>query len=109
MMTLMWILLGVIIGWYGRVAYAIYQVKQFALQMKLQENGDVDKPRVQVNIEKKDDVYYVYDRQTDVFLAQGKTVDEINAILEKSFPNVSFVADYEHMAGLVGGGKDESI
>lgn len=39
-----------------------------------------------VNVEKHGDQYYWYDRDTGEFLAQGKNVDDIVAVLKIRFP-----------------------
>lgn len=44
-----------------------------------------------VKIEHTNDIMYWFDRETNQFLAQGKTQQEISAILKQRFPKLIFV------------------
>ena len=44
-----------------------------------------------VNVERKEGVEYWFDRETDQFLAQGQTLDEIVATLKSRFPDHIFL------------------
>lgn len=47
-----------------------------------------------VNLEEHNNVLYWFDKETDEFLAQGKTIAEAAAVLKSRFPNhVFFVSD----------------
>lgn len=48
-----------------------------------------------VNVEKHGDMTYWFDGKTDQFLAQGKSTEELAAILKSRFPNHIFILGNE--------------
>jgi hypothetical protein len=52
---------------------------------------------VRVSIEKHGEVYYIFEKETDRFVAQGKTADEIKEIMQQRFPNKTFIATDEEI------------
>lgn len=46
-----------------------------------------------VNIEKHGDMLYLFEKDTDRFIAQGRTKEEIMEHCRKRFPNQSVIAD----------------
>ena len=58
---------------------------------------------IQVNIEKHGDVYYLFEKETDRFIAQGTNMDELKAHCDARFKNKVVFADDEQLksAGLI--------
>lgn len=79
------------IGWKVREWYALRRLASLMSEMESIENGPVE--QLAIKIEKHKDMFYVYDDETDMFLAQGATKDDIAKILQKTHPKVTFVAD----------------
>jgi hypothetical protein len=52
---------------------------------------------VNVNIEKHGDIFYVFEKETNNFIAQGQTMSEIKEIMQKRFPKKTFVATEDHI------------
>ena len=52
---------------------------------------------VNVNIEKYGDVFYVFEKETNNFIAQGQSMAEIKEIMQKRFPKKTFVATEDHI------------
>ena len=50
-----------------------------------------------VEVEQHGDQYYWYDRDTGDFIAQGKTLDDIIAVLKWRFPNHFFFLNGNHL------------
>lgn len=58
---------------------------------------------IQVNIEKHGDVYYLFEKETDRFIAQGTNMDELKAHCDARFKNKVIFANDEELksAGLI--------
>lgn len=78
--------------------YAIVQIT-FGIRDALSEvNSDLEKELIKrldeivhrVEVEKHNEIYYWYDQDNRKFLAQGRSDQEIIAILKKRFPNHVF-------------------
>jgi hypothetical protein len=52
---------------------------------------------IDVNIEKHGDIFYVFEKETDNFVAQGKTITELKEVMQKRFPKKTFVATEQHL------------
>lgn len=52
---------------------------------------------VNVNIEKYGDMFYVFEKETNNFIAQGQSMSEIKEIMQKRFPTKTFVATEDHV------------
>lgn len=79
---------------------------KFLVANDLEEETDAereektDKERkdvVVVSIEKHGEIYYLFDRDNDSFIAQGKDEDELKEAVRKRFPNKVFMASEEHL------------
>lgn len=53
---------------------------------------------IQVKYRMLDGVVYVYDADSEVFLAQGKTVDEIRSVLKLRFPDKLFLVPLDEFS-----------
>jgi len=59
------------------------------VQVKVKEH--LDKIIHEVKVEKHHDTEYWFDKETDQFLGQGKTIEEITAHIKSRFPDHIFV------------------
>ena len=55
---------------------------------------------IHVNIEKHEDVFYLYDRDTQEFIAQGSNFNEVKKNCETRFKGKAVVADENQMEQL---------
>lgn len=85
-----WVVLKVVQGY--------LEAKNEQLKKDLEElEKKVKKAIIKVNIEKHGDVFYLFEKDTDKFIAQGKDADEIKIVLEKYYPNKTVFADKKHL------------
>lgn len=80
-------ILGMLVGWKYREYTAVRKMQK--LLKAADQPKEVDK--VNVKIEKHNDIFYVYNSETDEFLTQGLDKDEIQANLQRKFGNVNKV------------------
>jgi hypothetical protein len=63
--------------------------------VKLKERVDILKQLTeiihQVKVEERDGIKYWYDADSEVFLAQGKTIDEVINVIKSRFPDHIFL------------------
>ena len=79
---------GAVSGWKAREEHAKQMTEK--LLNHLQESAEQDEDSIQITIEKHNNVFYVYDRETNEFMAQGSTKDEVENNLRKRYPGKSF-------------------
>jgi len=91
-------ILGFAIGWICLKALVMFKVKRIL-------NSIANEPVqplpvmtgktkvVNIDLVKMDHAVLAYDRDSNMFLAQGKTKEEITLILQKRFPGTSFMAN----------------
>lgn len=88
------VLLAVVVWIVSQILLGVMDA--FAI-VKLQERVDVLKRLRdiihQVKIEKNGDIEYWYDADSDHFLGQGKTLDEVIAVLKSRFPDHIFLLE----------------
>jgi len=89
-----------IAGWYARQWFAVlrlnYLLKEHNIDLpdfKQEIKSDTSIPELKIKIEKHKDVFYVYDANTDKFLAQGATRIACVDKLTKDYPTFNIVAD----------------
>ena len=78
---------GAVFGWKAREEHARKITEQFIDQM---QESVQDDDTIQITIEKHNNVFYVYDRHTNEFMAQGSSKDEVETNLRKRYPGKSF-------------------
>lgn len=69
------------------------QLEQATKRMKAQQPDDQGILELEVNIEKHGDQFYLYRKDTDEFIVQGRSFDEIRPVLLQRFGSVRLVAD----------------
>ena len=86
------------VGWYARQWFAVmrlnYLLKEHDIDLAdFKKEPKSDSPELKIKVEKSKDIFYVYDANTDKFLAQGPTKKEVVAKLTKDYPTFNIVAD----------------
>ena len=94
-MSVILFILGIITGW------VLWQIA-FYLKMKRMLDSITNAPKpelkvVNINLVKMDHAVLAYDRDTQMFLGQGKTKDELVDILRKRFPGTNFMANSQNL------------
>ena len=85
------------LGWIGREAWAVRQVQKLwttAVEAEMQEKKD---SLVHIFIEKENDMFFVYDKSHNGFMAQGRTKEEVEENLAKRYPDQLFAARPENL------------
>lgn len=68
-----------------------------------QHHGDIKSMNVEtikmidVKIEKYDDMYYLFDRKSDLFIAQGKNLEELKKRCDERYKTNVIVADTDDL------------
>lgn len=93
---------GLFIGWYLREKYAVYVVRRYndkltEMLTKAAEEWDAKYPQIRVNIKLHDGMFYAHNADDDHFIAQGATVDELQANLRARHPNATFMVDPDNL------------
>ena len=86
------------VGWYARQWFAVmrlnYLLKEHNIEFTdFKQEPKSDSPELKIKVEKRKDIFYVYNANTDKFLAQGPTKKEVVEKLTKEFPKFNIVAD----------------
>ena len=92
--------LGAMYGWNAHERFVRRVVRNTIYNLE----KDLEESVITIRIEKHNDVLYVYDSETDAFLAQGKDRQELENILRKKFPGKHFAAPSNEYA-LLGADK----
>ena len=86
--------LGFNLGWHAREKAAERMVNKFIDQLQA-EQEEVE--TININIEKHNDTYYVYDKDKNSFMGQANNRKELEEVLGKRFPGKRFLADRENL------------
>lgn len=94
-----------LIGWaVMKILQGYLERKNLELQQEVDELQKRIKNRfIHVNIEKHGDVYYLYEKETDRFIAQGVNMEELKTHCDSRFKNNVIFANDEELkkAGLI--------
>jgi Na+-transporting methylmalonyl-CoA/oxaloacetate decarboxylase gamma subunit len=82
--------MGAVAGWKAREEHAKKVTEKFIEYLQESGQQQVDENVIQINIEKHNNVFYVYDKETNEFMAQGSSKDEVETNLKKRYPGKSF-------------------
>lgn len=80
--------LGTLYGWHLRERHATRTLERFLREAKVEESEQED--LTHIVIEKHNDVFYVYERENNTFMAQGSTREELEENLKKRYPDQRF-------------------
>ena len=90
------IILGLFLGWMvSKIIQGYLRAKLLLeIQEKVEESQvEIKQHIIMVNVEKHDDVFYLYEKNTDQFIAQGKTIEELSQRCQERFKNHTIIAD----------------
>lgn len=95
--------LGALYGWHAHTRMVERNIRHFIHAM----HEDLNQSMIKIKIERHNDMMYVYDLETNQFMAQGKTEKELTEQLRTKFPGKGFAASNEDIkeSGL----RNESI
>ena len=85
------LLAGIVYGWRLRGIHlkVVTQKIMQELSEQLEEEAESDE-LIQINIEQHSGVFYVYNKQTDEFMGQGSSKEQLEDVLAKRFPGKRF-------------------
>jgi hypothetical protein len=78
---------GAVSGWKAREEHARQITEKFINHLQQSQEDD---DTIQITIEKHNNVFYVYDRHTNEFMAQGSSKNEVETNLKKRYPGKTF-------------------
>ena len=88
--------LGGVYGYNLRERIAQRVIEKTLSQLeKVQE--EVRKDLIHITVEKHESRLFIYNKESNEFMAQGTTMDELNDALEKRFPGKKFACSEEHL------------
>lgn len=93
-------LIGFIVGWVLRERWAIRKLNHMLNNMSSAVEEPVDPDKVEITVELKDSVIYVYNKETSMYLAHGATKDIVEDMLVEKFPGKKFAASTEDLLKL---------
>lgn len=79
-------IIGAAYGWDLREKYAKHLLDKLVTHIE----SEVQEDMLHIIIEKHNEMFYVYDRQTKTFMAQGKSKEELENVLHDKYPNKRF-------------------
>lgn len=65
-------------------------IKQLKEIQQIKKNFDEDEDGIDVVVEQRNDLYYVYNKATQCFLGQGHSVDEAMEVVYQRYPDKEF-------------------
>jgi hypothetical protein len=84
---------GFVRGYSKRQREAIEKLNSFVESIEKEEIENI----IPVRIERQNDIFFVYNEEDSMFLAQGKSLEEIRELLVKRFPGKRIVASQENV------------
>lgn len=93
------VLVWMLVIWLALNFIRLYlQAKNDILREELNEvSKKIKETIITVSIEKHGDIFYVFEKETNNFIAQGQTMAEIKEVMQKRFPKKTFVATEDHV------------
>lgn len=103
-MEILLLIIGLVIGFFIGEGLALFKIRQIMLRVAerngidltkemqhIAEVGEIDEPEetivYRLEIEKINDILYLYDRGNDSFICQAKNIEEL-ALLSKNYKNI---------------------
>lgn len=84
--------LGFFVGWWMREQLALRRIDKMLTQIEDELDEAEEASLVKIKIEKHSEVFYVFNQETDEFMAQGIDRKELEDALAKKFPEKTFMA-----------------
>lgn len=89
-------LVSFVFGWIVRERYAVRQLEKLLTQVQdMKEESKQD--LVFITIEKHDNVFFVYLKETNQFVLQANTQEELEEKLLEKFPGKKFAVKQENL------------
>jgi len=88
---------GFLFGWNEREKWASKRVDALLNMYDKELEKHVEESRIDIRIEKYNDVYYVYDKDTNDFLAQATNRKDLEEALAARFSGKRFFADVDNL------------
>jgi len=90
--VVIWIM-GAVYGWYARERHAKRTIGKFMSEVESATVKAINESVIQIKIEKNNGIFYVWNKETNDFMGQGKTKRELEDALMKRYPDKKFAAD----------------
>jgi hypothetical protein len=84
------LVVGFIAGWNGRERHAMNTIHKLLEEAEAVEEESADKPE-RMRLERHGEVIYAFTDETDTFIAQGSTLEELDDAIQKRFPGKKFL------------------
>jgi hypothetical protein len=91
------VIFGMVWGWNARGNYAKRRLDMLLEQIKDSDVDEQEESIIPIVIEKHNDVFYVYGKNDNTFMAQGDTRWHLEKNLEKRYPGKKFGASTENL------------
>lgn len=99
------VICGIFIGWHvrewyaQRLLWALMRKQMIQAVQEAQEKKEEEDPRkvMHITVSEHRGTYFVYEKGTNRFLAQGKTHQELRDALNDRFENTRFMASPENL------------
>jgi len=88
---------GFLFGWNEREKWASRKVDALLTMVNEEVEKQVEESRIDIKIEKHNDVYYVFNKDTDDFMAQATNRKELEDALASRFSGKRFYADVDNL------------
>jgi len=82
--------MGAVSGWKAREEHAKNVTEKLINHLQESVERQVEESVIHITIEKHNEMFYVYDRETNEFMAQGSSKDEVETNLQKRYPGKRF-------------------
>jgi len=87
-----WIM-GAVYGWYARERHAKRTIGRFVAHVEAETVKAVNESVIQITLEKNNGIFYIWNKDTNDFMGQGKTRQELENALAKRYPDKKFALD----------------
>ena len=86
---------GAVFGWQARERHAERKLNE--LLQHVEGSTETQENHIHIVIEKHNDVFYVYGKDDNQFMAQASTVKELEEALQKRYPGKKFACPEKNM------------
>lgn len=86
-----------LLGWREREKWASKRVDALLDHLNQEAEKEIEENRVDIIIERHNDVYYVYNKHTNDFMAQAPSRKELEEALAARFSGKRFFADADNL------------
>jgi hypothetical protein len=94
-MIVLTLAIGFVLGWFA--LRVLINLKMKRMLDSIVNTPTTEKKTIKLDFVKMDHAILAYNRDTQQFLAQGSTREEITALLLKRFPDTNFMANTQNL------------